>query len=142
MDSDFLKRIKFSPKVEEEEKNEGEEEHMALQAMIAPSEENISTEREKEPNPYYSVEFSLEGLGIDHLFRLRETNSDHKCVLVREDSQMLPLLKVGDVLPLKFIFNNTPRLSDSLNTVIRFIIKQDEGRFKGHYFVGFEILGG
>ncbi len=115
---------------------------MTLQAMIAPLEESISTVTRKKSNPYYSVEFSLKGLKIDHLFRLRDTNSDHKCVLVREDSQMLPLLKVGDVLPLKFNFNDTPHLSEYLNTAIRFIIKQDEGRFQGHYFVGFEILGG
>ena len=115
---------------------------MTLQAMIDPSEERVLPERGKKPNPYYSVEFSLKGLDIDHLFRIRDTNSDHKCVLVREDSRMLPLLKIGDVLPLKFIFNDTPFLSDRLNTAIRFIVKQDEGRFKGHYFVGFEILGG
>ena len=114
---------------------------MPLHAMINPLEEDILTVRGKNPNPYYSVEFSLEGLGADHLFRLRDTNSDHKCVLVREDSRMLPLINVGDVLPLKFNFNHTPRLSDYLNTAIRFITKQDEGRFKGHYFVGFEILG-
>lgn len=115
---------------------------MTLHAMIDPLEGSISTVRGKKPNPFYSVEFSLEGLEADHLFRLRDTNSDHKCVLVKEDSRMLPLLKVGDVLPLKFNFNHTPRLSEHLNTAIRFIIKQDEGRFKGHYFVGFEILGG
>jgi hypothetical protein len=110
--------------------------------MLDPLEESISTVRAKKHNPYYSVEFSLEGLETDHLFRLRDTKSDQKCVLVREDCRMLPLLKVGDVLPLKFNFNHTPRLSNRLNTAIRFIIKQDEGRFKGHYFVGFEILGG
>ena len=115
---------------------------MTLQAMIDPSEESIPPGRWKKPDPYYSVEFSLKGLETDHLFRLRDTNSDHKCVLVREDSRMLPLLKVGDVLPLKFNFNDIPSLSDHLNTAIRFIVKQDEGRFKGHYFVGFEILGG
>ena len=115
---------------------------MTLQAMIDPLEESISTVRGIKPNPDYSVEFSLKGLEIDYLFRLRDTNSDNKCVLVREDSRMLTLLKVGDVLPLKFNFNNTPHLSEYLNTAIRFIIKQDEGRFQGHYFVEFEILGG
>jgi hypothetical protein len=115
---------------------------MTLHAKIDPLGGNISTVREKKPNPYYSVEFSLKGLETDYLFRLRNTKSDHKCVLVREDSRMLPLLKVGDVMPLKFNFNHTPYLSEYLNTAIRFIIKQDEGRFKGHYFVGFEILGG
>ena len=115
---------------------------MTFHATADPLEESISTVSGKKPNPYYSVEFSLKGLETDHLFRLRDTNSDHKCVLVREDSRMLPLIKIGDVLPLKFIINDTPRLSDRLNTAIRFIVKQDEGRFKGHYFVGFEILAG
>ena len=54
---------------------------------------------------------------------------------------MLSLLKIGDVLPLKFNLKNSSRLSEHLNAAIQFIIKQDDGRFKGHYFVGFEILG-
>ena len=115
---------------------------MTLHAVNESLKRSIATVMGKKSDPYYSVEFSLEGLRTDHLFRLRDTNSDHKCVLVKEDSKMLPLLKIGDVLALKFNLNNSPHVSEYLNTAIRFIIKQDEGRFKGHYFVGFEVLGG
>ena len=79
---------------------------MTFHALRDSSKRSVPTIRRKKPNPYYSVEFSLKGLDTVHLFRLRETNSDHKCVLVREDSRMLSLLKVGDVLPLKLNFDN------------------------------------
>ena len=114
---------------------------MTLHIVRDQSNRSVSETRSKKSNPYYSVEFSLKGLENAYLFRLRDTNTDHKCVLIREDSRMLSLLKIGDVLPLKFNFNNSSRLSEYLNTAIQFIIKQDDGRFKGHYFVGFEILG-
>ena len=114
---------------------------MTLHAVRDQANRGISKIRWKKPNPYYSVEFSLKGLENAYLFRLRGTNSDNKCVLIREDSRMLSLLKIGDVLPLKFNFKNSSCLSEYLNTAIQFIIKQDDGRFKGHYFVGFEILG-
>ena len=92
-------------------------------------------------NPYYSVEFSLGELENIHQFRVRDNNSACKCVMVREDSNMLSLVNIGDTLPLKFNFKNSPHLSEYLKTEIQFIIKQEEGLFKGHYFVGFEILG-
>ena len=114
---------------------------MSLHAMRDQANRSVSEIRWEKPNPYYSVEFSLKGLENDHLFRLRGTNSDNKCVLIREDSRMLSLLKIGDVLPLKFNLKNSSRLSEHLNAAIQFIIRQDDGRFKGHYFVGFEILG-
>ena len=63
-----------------------------------------STVSRKTLNPYYSVEFSLGGLETVHLFRVRNTNSACKCVMVREDSKMLSVIKIGDILSLKFNF--------------------------------------
>ncbi|MFC1823372.1 hypothetical protein ACFL9T_11740 [Thermodesulfobacteriota bacterium] len=113
---------------------------MKLQAVGEPLKRRSSTETGEKPNPHYSVEFSSEGRKTVHQFRVRDTSA-YKCVIVREDSSILSQMKVGDILTLKFNFNNSPHLSEYLKTAIRFINKQDEGRFKGHYLVAFEILG-
>ena len=113
---------------------------MAIHAIRAPSKKSVLEIGRKKANTYYSVEFSWKGFEDVYLFRLRNTHSDYKWILVREDSKMLSLLKVGDVLALKFNFKNSSHFSEYLNTAIQFIIKQDDGLYKGHYFVGFEIL--
>ena len=91
-------------------------------------------------NPYYSVEFSFKGIVANYQFKLWNTNSGHKGIIVREDSNVLTLMKAGDVLHLKYNFKNSPHLSEYLKTKIRFIIKKDKGRFKDHYLVGLGIV--
>ena len=94
----------------------------------------------KKKPPIYSVEFLLEGIGAIHQFKVRNTNSTYQCIIVREDSRILYHIRVGDVYNLKFNSENSPHLSEYLKAAIRFIKKQETGRFKGHFLVGFEIL--
>ena len=89
---------------------------------------------------YYSAEFSINGLGTAYQFRLRNTDSTPMCVLVREDSNIVPWLKVGDVFNVKYYSAEADYSPEFLSTEIRNIIKDDAGRFKGHYLVGLEIL--
>lgn len=90
---------------------------------------------------YYSAEFSINGLGAAYQFRLRNTDSIPMCVLVREDSNIVPWLKVGDVFDVKYYTADATHSPAFLSTEIRDITKDDQGRFKGHYLVGLEILG-
>ena len=89
---------------------------------------------------YYSAEFSVNGLGTVYQFRLWKTDSTPMCVLVREDSNLLPWLRVGDVFNVKYYATGSEYSPDFLTTEIRDITKDDNGRFKGHYLVGLEIL--
>jgi len=103
--------------------------------------------REREPglgksvDQYYSVEFSFEGLDVIYQFKIWKTVSTVMSVLVKEDSSILPWLKVGDKLNMKYYSTDVVDPFEDLNTEIRYITKQDQGRLKGHYLVGIEILG-
>ena len=103
--------------------------------------------REREPglgksvDQYYSVEFSFEGLDVIYQFKIWKTVSTVMSVLVKEDSGILPWLKVGDKLNMKYYSVDVVDPFEHLDTEIRYITKQDQGRLKGHYLVGIEILG-
>jgi hypothetical protein len=62
------------------------------------------------------------------------------CVLVKEDSDLLNHLKVGDILDLKYYTTDSSRPIEYLKTEIRHITKDEKGRFKGLYLVGLSIL--
>ena len=91
---------------------------------------------------YHSVEFSLKELSVHYQFKIWDTESMPMCVLVREDSDILRLLKVGDTLNVQYYSLGSAYPSDSLATAIRHITRNDQGRFKGHFLVGLEILEG
>ncbi|MBN1831293.1 MAG: hypothetical protein JW896_04210 [Deltaproteobacteria bacterium] len=95
-----------------------------------------------ESNPlsphYHSVEFSIQGVELAYQFKLWNISSTPMCVLVKEDSAILPNLKEGDTLDLKFYSSGTSYSTASLKTRIRHITR-DQGRFRGHYLVALEI---
>ncbi|MBW1721152.1 MAG: hypothetical protein JRH13_08430 [Deltaproteobacteria bacterium] len=95
-----------------------------------------------EEEKFESVEFSIQGLQCLHQFRIWNTVPGSMCVLVKENSEILGALKVGDVLPLKYYTGNSGRPTLYLDTEIRHITKEEEGRFKGHYLIGLSILEG
>ena len=88
---------------------------------------------------YFSVEFSKKGLDAIYQFKIWNTANMSMCVLVKEDSAILPRLKVGDTLDMKFYSGESDYPTNSIKTSIRHISK-DEGRFRGHYLVALEIL--
>jgi hypothetical protein len=63
-----------------------------------------------------------------------------KRVLVKEDSNLLNYLKVGDILNLKYYTTDLSSPIEYLKTQIRNIRKGDKGRFKGLYLVGLSIV--
>ena len=88
---------------------------------------------------YHSVEFSIKGIDLPYQFKIWNTANMSMCVLVKEDSAILPRIKVGDTLDMKFYSGESGYPTNSIQTTIRHISK-DEGRFRGHYLVALEIL--
>jgi hypothetical protein len=89
---------------------------------------------------YYSVEFSVNGPSVPHQFKLWNIPPTPMCLLVKEDSDVLRGLKVGDTVKMKYYPADSASPSDYLDTAIRHIGKNDQERFKNHYLVGLEIV--
>jgi len=89
---------------------------------------------------YYSVEFSISGTTYVYQFKIWDISPKGICVLVKEDSDLLNYLKVGDILDLKYYTTDSSKPVEYLKTEIRHITKDEKGRFKGLYLVGLLIL--
>ena len=89
---------------------------------------------------YYSVEFAVEGLESRYQFKIWNKTSTHMDILVKENSDVLPQLRVGDTLNMRYYSTDLTRPSDNLETAIRHITKNRQGRLKGHYLVGLQLL--
>jgi hypothetical protein len=92
------------------------------------------------PDQYYSVEFSLAGHDCPYQFKIWTVEPASMYVLVKEDSKILECLKVGDVVKPKYYTTDSLNPTRHLNTRIKCITKEDQGRFKGHFLVGLSIL--
>ena len=95
---------------------------------------------EEAPDQYHSVEVELAGMIYPYQFKIRNNPSSSMCFLIKENSDILPRLKVGDILELKYYSAGSTHVSEPRKTVIREITKDDQGPFKGHYKVGLEIV--
>ena len=91
-------------------------------------------ERRSEPrgiiDRYYSVEFSLRGCSFVYQFKIWNVSAKGICVLVKEDSDLLNYLKVGDILNLKYYTTDSSQPGELLETEIKHITKDDQRRFK------------
>ena len=96
----------------------------------------------KRVNQYHSVEFSIKGLELPYQFRIWDNATESMSVLVKEDSSVLPMLKVGDTLDTKYYSIDSIYPSENMRTVIRHITKNNRGRLRGHYLVGLKIVDG
>lgn len=90
---------------------------------------------------YYSAEFVVDGLEVSYQFKIWEKAPRAVSVLVKENSDILQQLKVGDTLDVKYYSMTSAYPSEWQRTAVRHITLNDEGRLKGHYLVGLEILG-
>ena len=89
---------------------------------------------------FHSVEISMDKLDLPYQFKIWENGSQTLSVLVKEDSGVLPLLKVGDTFNMKYYSSQSIYPYKNVKTVIRRITKNEQGRLRGHYLVGLEIL--
>ena len=89
---------------------------------------------------FYSVEFGVDGIKYPYQFKLWNGCSGASFVIVKENSKIIKRLHAGDVFNMKYqsLDSNSP--SEFIDTEITDIIREDEGRFKGHYLVELSIL--
>ena len=89
---------------------------------------------------FYSVEFSVPEDSCLHQFKVWNMTPESICVLVKENSKILGSLKVGDIMNLKYYTTDKHNPIKQLNTEIRYIRKEDNGRLQGHFLIGLAIL--
>ena len=89
---------------------------------------------------YYSVQFSKPELEAVYQFKIRNISTKGMCILVREDSEVMNHLQVGDILDMQFHPSDNSSPIEYSKTEIRHITKDDQGRFKGHFLVGLTKL--
>lgn len=88
---------------------------------------------------YCSVEFSIRELSCAYQFKLWDEESDSVHIVIKEDSDIMNWIKVGNSLESKFYPKGYPSSVNNLMTRISHIEKANEGRFKGHYIVGISV---
>jgi hypothetical protein len=88
----------------------------------------------------FTVELSCSGVPYIYKFKIWNLSSRGICIVVRDDSEVLKELKVGDVLEMKYYTSDTSSRPECLRTEIRHITKDEKGRFKDHTLVGLKIL--
>jgi hypothetical protein len=105
---------------------------------------NNGVEKRSEPRreleKYHSVEFKVQEQGHLYQFKIWNMSSRGMCLLVRDDSEILNDLAVGNVLDMKYYTTDFSLPAKALKTEIRHITKEDQGRFKGHVLLGLFVL--
>lgn len=98
------------------------------------------SENRQEVDRYYSIEFSMGGRNLTYRFKIWNKATRSLCFFVREGADILPRLKVGSRLWMKYYHTDLSAPSDYLETVIRHVTKKERGPFRGCFLVGVEIL--
>lgn len=107
------------------------------------TEEGLSDRRSEtraSDSQYYSVQFTAEGLLLSYQFKLWNVSQKGMCILVKESSEVLNHLAVGDTIEMIYYRTDTHGESNRLNTQIKHITPNSDGRFGGHCLVGLAIL--
>ena len=94
----------------------------------------------KKADKYHSVEFSVMGTSVHYQFKIWCMGSIPMCFLVKENSDVLNRLRVGDTLEMKYYSKDTRCPPEYLTTLIKNITRKEQGKFKGHCLVGLQIL--
>jgi hypothetical protein len=89
---------------------------------------------------YSSVEFSISNLHYVYQFKIQENSSSGMGVYIKEDSVVLKHLRVGDIFEMKYYADTLSEEAEYLKTEIRYITKERQGRFRGHYLVDLSII--
>ena len=85
------------------------------------------------------IELKLPSLPI-YLFKVKDTSPNGLCFLVREDSDILNHIQVGQILQLKDYPEDNGTALELLMCEIKHITNPDNGPFQGHRLVGLLVL--
>ena len=103
-----------------------------------PRKRGLPTEAE-ETGPFQSVEFFIDGVECPHQFRIWSGEPASMFVLVKQSSEILQHLKVGDVMAMKYYTSDSFCPTRTMETEICHITREDKGRFQGHCLVGLAV---
>jgi hypothetical protein len=92
-----------------------------------------------ENGEFESVEVTFEGIECSHQFRIWIGEPCSMFVLVKHSSEIRDRFKVGEVMKMKYYTNDSDCRTKMMNTKIQQIIKEEQGRFRGHYVVGLAL---
>ena len=100
--------------------------------------------RDKIPGPtehreFESVEVSFDGVECSHHFRIWNGEPCSMFVLVKHSSEIVDRFKVGQVVKMKYYAYGADCRTKMMDTKIQQIIKEEQGRFRGHYVVGLAL---
>jgi hypothetical protein len=88
---------------------------------------------------FESVEVSFEGIECSHQFRIWNGDPHSMFVLVKHSSEIVDRFKVGEVVKMKYYTHGSDCRTKMMDTKIQEIIKEEQGRFRGHYVVGLAL---
>ena len=99
-----------------------------------------SDERRSEPRSlderYSSVEFSLSNVNYVYQFKIWNVSASGISILVKEDSEVINHIKVGDTLGMKYYLKESSEDPVNLKTEIRHITRDVPERISGHVLIG------
>jgi hypothetical protein len=106
--------------------------------------QNLLLERRSEArrpaDQYYDIEFFMDGTDVTDRFRIWYMTPDSMGLLIKENSDILPRLKVGETLNMKAYTLDLGSPSEYLVTAIRHITRKEQTRLRGHYLIRLETL--
>jgi hypothetical protein len=94
----------------------------------------------KRMDQYCSVEFSVDSVGIPYHFKIWHADPSSNFIVVRDDSRILPHLRAGDRLKMKYYSPASVYPEDIRDTAIKDISREEQGRFNGHFLVALELV--
>ena len=97
------------------------------------------SELRKNEEPMRSVELKLPSLPI-YLFKVKDSSQNGFCLLVKEDSNILEHIHVGQILNIRSYSEDNMESSEILLSEIKHITKKDESPYTGHQLVGLKVL--
>lgn len=92
------------------------------------------------PDHCHSVEFVLDAPHPIYQFKLWRSECNCLFLLVKDSSAILPQLKIGSILPMKYLSSESPGPMEVRKTEIKNIINERKGRFEGHHRVELAIV--
>jgi len=88
---------------------------------------------------FEDVEVSFDGIECSHQFRIWNGEPYSMFVLVKHSSEIVDRFKVGQVVKMKYYAYGSDCRTKMMDTKIQQIIKEEQGRFRGHYVVGLAL---
>jgi hypothetical protein len=114
-----------------------------MQHSNGDNQQNIPIEKRSEPRSAklrnYRIEIKFVGMPV-YQFKVRDVSSKGAGVIVRDDSEFLAMIEVGQVLEVNLISPRGSKPSGFYRARIKQISKLERGRYKGHRLVGISIM--